>query len=69
MHGVCIASHNPGAGAHVIGDDPIAALASPFAFRMIDYVLGLRCEDNDEFRAATIHLAQGLEDVRVFHQR
>ena len=52
MHAVFVAAHDAGAGAHIVGDDPVAALARAFVLRMGDDVFRFGRKADDEATGA-----------------
>ena len=68
MHGVAVAAHDAGAGRHVVGDDPVAALARELGLGVLDDVIGLGREADDEPRPAGVCVRDGRQDVGILDQ-
>src|SRR6266851_370841 len=68
VDGVGIAAEGAGRRRHVVGEDPVAALAGALRLGVLDHLLGLRSEADDEARAAIAGLAQAGEDVGVLDE-
>ena len=70
MHRIHVAAHDAGGRRHVVGDDPVAALAQPLGLGMFDHVFGFGGKADHQRRpAAHRRCATRRQDVRVFRQR
>ena len=65
MNGIAIAAHDARRGRHVVGDDPVAALASQFGLGVLDHLFGLGGETDNKRRPSGLEFRHGREDVRV----
>ena len=65
VHGVAFAAEGAGGRRHVVGHDPVAALAAALVDGVGDQVLGLGGEAHDQRGTPGAGLRQGGQDVRV----
>src|SRR3546814_15836653 len=63
-----VAAKGSRARRHVVGENPVAALAIELEARMLDHLFGLRGKADDEARALAPGLRQLGQDVRVLRQ-
>ena len=68
MHGVAVATHHAAGRRHVVGDDPVAALARELRPGVVDEMLGLGGETDHQRRPGIGEPGDGGEDVRILHQ-
>src|SRR6056297_960899 len=64
-HGILGPAHDARPGAHVVGEDPVAAFAGALGRGVGDHVTGLGGKAHDEARSPLVHRAHGGEDVGV----
>ena len=65
---VLITTHDAGARAYIIGDNPVAALARSFALGVVNDLFRLGGKTHDQTWPAAVHLAQRRQNVGIFHQ-
>jgi hypothetical protein len=67
MHLIVLAAEHAGAGRHVVGDDPVAALALQFGARVIEQLFGFGGKADDEARAF-LAMGQRRENIGILHE-
>ncbi len=68
-HLIFVASHHIGFGAHVIGDDHVAAFARQLGLSMGENIGRLRRKADDERRPRTLVPGHEGENIRIFDER